>query len=245
MKAVILAGGLGTRLHPYTFLIPKPMLPLGNKPLLEHIIQWLKESKKIDEIILSVSYLHKFIQNYFEDGARFGINIRYAVTEKPMGTAGQLKAAENLIMSDNSFVCLSSDHIYNFRLDDMILQHVNTTSFVTMALLPYTIVLDKDFINIQQNTGEKESNLYNITSWNKKNEIMGLINIGCYVFNHEFFSLIPKSSVFAMDTVFKKIMINSEKLIKGFIVNQEFIDIGDKPTYLDLLKKFSSLTIQL
>ncbi len=71
MKAVILAAGLGTRLQPYTFLIPKPMLPLGNKPTLEHIIDWLKESKKIDQIIICVSYLHRLIENYFEEGKRF------------------------------------------------------------------------------------------------------------------------------------------------------------------------------
>jgi mannose-1-phosphate guanylyltransferase len=85
MKAVILAAGLGTRLQPYTFLIPKPMLPLGNKPLLEHIIEWLKESKKTDQIVLCVSYLHTIIEDYFEDGKRFGIKIEYSKTPIPMG----------------------------------------------------------------------------------------------------------------------------------------------------------------
>lgn len=86
MKAVILAAGLGTRLQPYTFLIPKPMLPLGDKPTLEHIIDWLKESKKIDQIIICVSYLHRLIENYFEEGRRFGIKIEYSKTTEPMGT---------------------------------------------------------------------------------------------------------------------------------------------------------------
>ena len=71
MKAVILAGGLGTRLQPYTFFIPKPMLPLGNKPLLEYLVEWLSKSEKIDEIILCVSYLHRTIEDYFEDGISF------------------------------------------------------------------------------------------------------------------------------------------------------------------------------
>ena len=75
MKAAILAGGLGTRLQPYTFFIPKPMLPLGNKPLLEHIIEWLKSKRggKIDHVVLCVSYLHRAIEEYFENGAE----IRY------------------------------------------------------------------------------------------------------------------------------------------------------------------------
>jgi mannose-1-phosphate guanylyltransferase len=81
MKAVILAAGLGTRLQ-----LPKPMLPLGNKPTLEHIIDWLKESKKIDQIIICVSYLHRLIENYFEECRRFGIKIEYSKTTEPMGT---------------------------------------------------------------------------------------------------------------------------------------------------------------
>ena len=77
MKAVILAGGLGTRLQPYTKSLPKPMLPLGEKPILEHEIEWIKKNG-IKEIILCVSYLRKKIEDYFGDGEKFGIKIEYA-----------------------------------------------------------------------------------------------------------------------------------------------------------------------
>ena len=96
MKAVILAAGLGTRLQPYTFFIPKPMLPLGNKPLLEYIIEWLKNDGNIDHIVICVSYLHRTIEDYFEDGNRFGVHIEYAESDRPLATAGQLKTAEKL-----------------------------------------------------------------------------------------------------------------------------------------------------
>ena len=78
MKAVILTGGLGTRLQPYTLFVPKPMLPLGDRPLLEHTINWLKKNN-IKEIVLCVSYLRKNIQDYFQDGKDFGVNIEYAI----------------------------------------------------------------------------------------------------------------------------------------------------------------------
>src|SRR5437773_1075956 len=138
MKAVILAGGLGTRLQPYTFFIPKAMLPLGNKPLLEHIIEWLKTSsaERIDHIVLCVSYLHRTIEDYFEDGSRFGIKIEYARSERPLATAGQLKTAEKLL-DENTFVCLYGDSVYEFNLASMIKEHKKSKAFLSMALLPY------------------------------------------------------------------------------------------------------------
>jgi len=75
-KAVILAGGMGTRLRPYTYFLPKPMLPLGDKPLLEHLIQWLKENE-VSDFVLSVSYLHKMIETYFDQGKEWGVRISF------------------------------------------------------------------------------------------------------------------------------------------------------------------------
>jgi mannose-1-phosphate guanylyltransferase len=232
VKAVILAGGLGTRLNPYTFFVPKPMLPLGNKPVLEHIIEWIKKSKEIDGVVLSLSYLHKFIENYFEDGKKFNININYAITERPMGTAGQLKAAEKLLPAKDKFVCLSSDHIYNFDLDKMVSEHSSCRAFASMALMHYKEILGKGFIDIRTDPKEKGSNDGNIVRWNKNKEVKGLVNIGCYVFEHEFLRFIPSSKVFPMNVALRKIIHKQKRPVKGFIVKQEFIDIGDKQSYL-------------
>src|ERR687884_1645303 len=160
MKAVILAGGLGTRLQPYTFFIPKPMLPLGNKPLLEHIIEWLKtsSSERIDNVVLCVSYLHRTIEDYFEDGSRFGIKIEYARSERPLATAGQLKSAQNLIQ--DTFVCLYGDSVYEFDLSNMIDEHRKSKAFVSMALLPYKTKLKYGFIDVNGREGNNR-----ITSW--------------------------------------------------------------------------------
>ena len=103
MKAIILAGGFGTRLRPYTNSLPKPMLPLDKKPILEHLIDWVKKNG-LTEIVLCVSYKRKKIQDYFKDGAKFGVKIEYAISKKPLATAGQLKTAEKFI--DDTFVCL-------------------------------------------------------------------------------------------------------------------------------------------
>ena len=230
MKAVILAAGLGTRLQPYTFFIPKPMLPIGNKPLLEHIIEWLKKDNNgIDQIVICVSYLHRIIEDYFEDGARFGIKIQYARSERPLATAGQLKSAEKLL--DETFVCLYGDSIYEFNLEKMINEHKESKALVSMALLPYKTNLKYGFIDVN---GKEDR----ITSWREKPEVRGLINIGCYVIEPAFLNIIPRLSAFGMDDAVRK-ALEQKSIIKGFRVGSSgFIDIGDKKSYLEVYKKY-------
>jgi mannose-1-phosphate guanylyltransferase len=239
MKAVILAGGLGTRLQPYTFFIPKPMLPLGNKPLLEHIIEWLKNSgNEIDSIILCVSYLHRTIEDYFEDGARFGIKIEYARSERPLATAGQLKTAEKLV-NDDTFACLYGDSVYEFSLSRMIHEHKKYKASVSMALLSYKTKLKYGFIDLNgENENHDRKDINNIViGWREKPEISGLINIGCYILEPEFLKLIPKGSAFGMDYAVRK-ALDQKKRVRGFKISSGFIDIGDKKSYLDAYKKY-------
>ena len=222
MKAVILAGGLGTRLQPYTFFIPKPMLPLGNKPLLEYIIEWLRNAGDIRGIVLCVSYLHRTIEDYFEDGGRFGVEIEYARSERPLATAGQLKTAEKLL--DEPFVCVYGDSIYEFNLHKMISQHKESKAFVSMALMPYNTKLKYGFIDLN---GQDK-----VTDWREKPEITGMINIGCYIMQPEFLKIIPKSVSFGMDDAVRK-ALEQKKIIKGFKIDRGFCDIGDKKSYID------------
>jgi mannose-1-phosphate guanylyltransferase len=229
MKAVILAGGLGTRLQPYTFFIPKPMLPLGNKPLLEHIVEWIKNVGGIDKIVVCVSYLHRTIEDYFEDGARFGVEIEYARSERPLATAGQLKTAEKLL--DDSFVCIYGDSVYEFNLRKMIRQHKEAKAFVSMALLHYSTKMKYGFIDIN---GQDK-----VTAWREKPEISGLINIGCYVMEPEFLKIIPKSGAFGMDDAVRKVL-EQKKIVKSFKIDTGFIDIGDKKSYLDAYKQYAN-----
>jgi mannose-1-phosphate guanylyltransferase len=228
MKAIILAGGLGTRLQPYTFFIPKPMLPLGNKPLLEHIIEWLKnDDNNIDHIIICVSYLHRTIEDYFEDGSRLGIKIEYARSDRPLATAGQLFTAKKYI--DDTFVCVYGDSIYEFSLREMIKEHDKLDAFISMALLSYKTRLKYGFIDINGNN--------KVTTWNEKPEIKGLINIGCYVMEPEFIDLIPASNAYGMDDAVRK-ALDMKKLVNGFKIESGFIDIGDKKSYLQTYKKY-------
>jgi len=226
MKAVILAGGLGTRLQPYTTFVPKPMLPLGEKPLLEHLIEWLRKNG-IKNTVLCVSYLRKTIEDYFEDGERFGMNIEYAVAGKPLATAGQLKTAEHLI--DDSFVCVYGDSIFDFNLRNMINQHKKKRSFITMSLYEYKTKLSYGVIDTTKNG--------KVIGWNEKPEIKANINIGCYVMESEVFGYIPKNKPYGMDDVIKK-AISQKKLVSSFLTKKGFLDIGDKTSYKKAYQHF-------
>ena len=219
MKAIILAGGFGTRLLPYTKSVPKPMLPLDKKPILEHLIDWVKKNG-LTEIVLCVSYKREKIESHFKDGAKFGVKIEYAVSKKPLATAGQLKTAEKFI--DDTFVCLYGDSIYNFSLKNMISHHKRKKSIITMSLYGYKFNMKYGVIDTT-NTGR-------VTAWNEKPELSAKINMGCYVMEPEVFQLIPKNKQYGMDDVIQK-ALSKKKKIGSVISKKGFIDIGDKETY--------------
>ena len=219
MKAIILAGGLGTRLQPYTTFTPKPMLPLGEKPLLEHLIGWVKKNG-VKDIVLCVSYLRKTIEDYFGDGKRFGVKIEYAISDKPLGDAGQLKTAQKFI--DDTFVCVYGDTIFDFNLKNMIKEHKKKKSFVTMGLYEYKTHLKYGVIDTKNNG--------KVSAWNEKPEIKVKINMGCYVMEPKILNFIPKNKPYGMDNVIKKLIVD-HFAINSVLVKKGFIDVGDKKTY--------------
>ena len=219
MKAVILAGGLGTRLRPLTNNTPKPMLPIGEKPILEHLINWTKKNG-VKSIVLCVSYLRETIEDYFEDGEKFGVKIEYAISKKQLATAGQLKTAEKFI--DDDFVCMYGDSLFNFNLKNMIKQHAIKKALITMSLNEYKTNFPYGVIETSKNGKVK--------SWNEKPEIKANINMGCYIMNSKVFDLIPKNKPYGMDEVIKKAMKRKNR-VNGFIIKKGFSDIGNKESY--------------
>ena len=228
IKAVILAGGLGTRLRPYTLFMPKPMLPLGDKPVLEHIIEWLKHNG-VSDIIISVGYLRRIIEDYFQNGSDLGVNISYVRTKRPMGTAGQLKAAENIV--DGTFICLYGDTIVDFDLRKATEAHIARNATATMTLMHHTTMLKYGFIETDGND--------KVIEWNEKPEFKGLINIGCYIMEPKFLDHIPTNRMYGMDVAFKEV-IKAGAPIYSVTVDGDFVDIGDRKSYQTAYDKYLS-----
>ena len=170
--------------------------------------------------MLCVSYLRKTIEDYFEDGKRFGVKIEYAVSNKPLATAGQLKTAEEFI--DDTFVCIYGDSVFDFNLKNMISNHKKKKSFITMSLYEYKTNIKYGVIDTKNNG--------RVSAWNEKPEIKAKINMGCYVMEPDILGFIPKNKPYGMDDVIKK-AISKRKNVNSILTKKGFLDIGDKETY--------------
>jgi len=133
MKALIVCGGKGTRLRPYTHTIPKPMLMLGRKPILEYTIQHFK-SEGFTDIILAVGHLHEQIVDYFGDGKKFGVKIQYSIEEEELGDAGSIKNAENLLKGEEHFLVEMGDHLTNLDYRRLVDFHMKNKPLATIGL---------------------------------------------------------------------------------------------------------------
>jgi mannose-1-phosphate guanylyltransferase len=220
VKAVILAGGMGTRLRPYTYFMPKPMLPLGDKPLLEHLILWLKDNG-VSEFVLSVSYLYKMIESYFDEGREWDVNITYARSRRPLGISGQLLNTKPFVKS--TFYLLYGDSVFDFDLRDMLKHHHQTGAVLTMGLMKYSQKLPYGIIE----RNERGS----VTSWSEKPEVGGLINVGCYVAEPRLYKYIPDGKMYGFDSVVRDVIKAGDKVSSYYIEGKDFLDIGDEKSY--------------
>jgi mannose-1-phosphate guanylyltransferase/phosphomannomutase len=134
MKAVILAGGKGTRLRPLTYSVPKPMLPYRQKPILEHIIDLLK-SNGITDIILTISHLGYQIKNHFGDGSRFGVKIEYIEEDEPLGTAGCLNPIRDKL--NETFIVFGGDNLTDLNIRKFIEFHKEKEALITIGLFGF------------------------------------------------------------------------------------------------------------
>lgn len=217
-KVVILAGGLGSRLKPFTDVIPKPLLPIGEKSVLEIQIERFKQHGFTD-IVLATNYRAEYISNFLGDGSRYGVNLKVSKETKPLGTAGPIKLIEEeltepfIVMNGDILTQLDFNQLYEFAKT----KGTMLTVAIKKMLLPYAfgnIFFDNDFV-----TGIQE-----------KPEFVTYALAGIYVMSPEILNFIPKNEYFGMDSLIKD-MISGGVPIAKYEIKDYWLDIGRMDDY--------------
>ncbi len=224
MKAVILAGGEGTRLRPLTSNQPKPMMPIANVPMMEHIVRLL-EQHGFDDIVVTVAFMANHIRNYFGDGSEFGVRMRYATEEMPLGTAGSVRNA--MVELDETFLVISGDVLTDVDLGAIVDAHHTQRAFATIALKRVENPVDFGIV-ITKPDGSIERFLEKPT-WGEV--FSDTINTGIYVLDPGVFELIPEGEVvdFSSD-VFPAVLDRGLRLF-GTVVDGYWEDVGTLESY--------------
>lgn len=227
-KVVLMVGGLGTRLRPLTEHIPKPMLKVGNKPILETIIEGFHNHGFIN-FVLCVNYKKEVIQNYFKNGEAFGVNIEYIEEKQPMGTAGALSLLQEEV-TEPIFV-MNGDLLTQVNFSQLLKFHVETNSVGTMCVREY---------EYQIPFGVIETNEYQLVSILEKPVKKEYVNAGIYVLSPEALRMIPSYEYYDMPELFNKI-ISTEQTASVFPIREYWMDIGRMLDFEKANKEYDSL----
>ncbi len=229
MKAVIIAGGLGTRLRPLTYNTPKPIVPVVNRPFIVHQIELLKQHG-IDEVILNLHYLSDSIKEILDDGAEWGMKIRYSIEEKPLGTAGAVKNAEEYFKDEELIVVFNGDILTDANITEIIKLHKAKKASATLTLTPvedptsYGLVLCDEAGRVNQFL-EKPS-WERVEGMTRKN-----INAGIYILDPKIFRELPKNKPVMFEHNVFPDLLNSGQPVYGFETDAYWIDIGNPEKY--------------
>lgn len=234
MKAVIMAGGEGSRLRPLTCNRPKPMVPIANKPVMEHIIELLKKYG-IRDIAVTLQYMPEIIKDYFSDGSEFGVNLKYFTEDVPLGTAGSVKNAEDFL--DETFIVISGDALTDINLDKALDFHKTRGAMATLVLkkvespIEYGVVVTDQIGRIMR--------FLEKPSWGEV--FSDTVNTGIYVLSPEVLGYFKANQFFDFSKDLFPILLNENKPIYGFVTDDYWCDIGDLDAYVgvqnDILDK--------
>ncbi len=225
MKAVVMAGGEGSRLRPLTVGRPKPMVPIVNKTVLGHIFDLLRHHG-ITEVIVTLRYMASAIQDFFDDGSAIGMNITYSVEEAPLGTAGSVKNAAKYL--DDTFVVISGDALTDFNLEEIVRVHKARGALASITLtrvpnpLEFGVIVTDQQGNITQ--------FLEKPSWGEV--ISDTVNTGLYVLEPAVLDLIPDGVPYDFASELFPRMLADHKALSGYIAAGYWCDVGNITEYL-------------
>jgi mannose-1-phosphate guanylyltransferase/phosphomannomutase len=224
VKAVILAGGEGTRLRPLTSNTPKPMMPLVNKPMMEHIVNLLAQHG-FDEVVVTVAFLANQIRDYFGDGSDFGVTMRYATEDSPLGTAGSVRNAADEL--DDTFLVISGDVLTDIDLTTFVKAHRDAGASASIALKHVDNPLEFGIV-ITQPDGTIERFLEKPT-WGEV--FSDTINTGIYVLEPVVFDFIPDGAVVDFSSDVFPVLLDNGHTLHGHVAEGYWEDVGTLEAY--------------
>lgn len=198
--AVILAGGKGTRLRPYTIAIPKPLVPIGDSPILEIIIGQLR-NKGFEKVILTVNHQADLIQAYFGDGSKQGIDIAYSLEKKPLGTMGPLKLLKDL---PDDFLVMNGDVLSDLDYGRFLDEHIQNHELFTISSYKRTQPVDYGVLEVGSGSM--------LTGFQEKPHLEYDVSMGIYALSRSVLGFIPENTFYGFDTLMKDLLMRKEKI---------------------------------
>lgn len=224
MKAMILAAGVGSRLDPLTRNIPKPMVPIINKPVMEHIIELLARNG-FTNIMVNLYYYSDQIQDYFGDGSKWGVKIQYSLEDRLWGDAGSVKRCEEFF--DTTFLVIGGDDLADIDLKRLVKQHNEHKALCTIALslvddpAEYGIVLLNERGKITRFVEKPRGEII----------FSNMANTGVYVFEPEIFEFIPKGMTYGFGNNVFPLLLEQKKRFYGYLTSSYWRDVGNLKQY--------------
>ncbi len=231
-KTIILAGGEGKRLNPFTIILPKPLMPVGNIPVLEVIIKQLKKYKFTD-VILAIGYLGNLIQTFFGDGDKFGVKIEYSYEDKPLGTMGPLSLIPGL---DKTFMVMNGDLLTSLDYRKLIDYHGSKRPIATIAVQRREIETDYGVLEYDKR--------YVLTKYSEKPKLPYRVSMGIYIFEPEILNFIPRNKKFDFPELMSLLLEKGEKVLV-YPSTDYWLDIGRPEDYRKAIEEFNKIKKQI
>jgi NDP-sugar pyrophosphorylase family protein len=231
MKAVVLAGGKGTRLAPYTKILPKPLLPIGETPILEILLRQMKVSG-VDDVVLTVGHLAELLELFFQNGERLGLNIQYSYEDQPLGTAGPLSLVKGL---DTTFIVTNGDVLTTLNFRDLVETHCSSGAAATIAMHTRREKID---LGVIQTDGSRQ-----ITGYIEKPTYEFQVSMGIYVFEPRVLQYIPHNCYLDFPDLVLRLIENGQ-LVMGYPYDGYWQDLGRPDDYERAVTDFESMKSQ-
>jgi NDP-sugar pyrophosphorylase family protein len=232
VKAVVLAGGKGARLAPYTKILPKPLMPIGDMPILEILLRQMKQAG-VQEVVITVGHLAQLLQAFFQDGSQLGLKIQYSYEDHPLGTAGPLSLIEGL---EEPFLVTNGDVLTTLNLQDLVAAHRKSGAAATIAMHDRHVKVDLGVLQLDHSN--------NVIGYIEKPTYDFNVSMGIYMFEPDVLSYIPHNQYMDFPDLILELLQNGRK-VYGFPFDGYWQDLGRPDDYEQAVRDFEGIRSQI